>query len=69
MHMLFFKRLHNDSHPNPVQFQSVTFLARMILGQCPPGAYLPSTRLPERTVVASLDQYGSNPGEARPDTP
>ena len=60
LHMLFFKGLNNDSHPNPVQFQSITFLVRMILGQCPLGACLPSTRLPERTVVASLDHYGSN---------
>ena len=60
MHMLFFQRLDNDSHSNPVQFQSITFLALVILGQCPLGACLPSTRLPERTVVASIDHYGSN---------
>ena len=66
MHMLLFKRLKNDSHPNPIQFQSITFLVRMILGQCPLGAYLPSTRHPERIVVASLDHYGSNQVRLRP---
>ena len=43
--MRFFQSFGNSPHTKPGTFSIVSFLAQMLLGQCPHGAYLPSTRL------------------------